>query len=244
MKKYDHVWTYACIDFSATVTPDTVEKQLEECGLVAQMCRDAGCDIMEVGCPMIYSFGHRATAYLRDVLGPGYPLAVDYKAQDHVYTHFLEAHRFGADYATVCCYNNEGGFKEALRAKEDTGIKVIADLFATPAEQLPALARHCEDSGADIVLLHFGAEENMYGCWPGRRDSDYVREVAPVLNRCPLWVVSNEPEDVERSIKDGADGILFGFALADNSLESYKKTKAFVDMTAELSKKYYKPQTL
>ena len=244
MKKYDHVWTYACIDTPAAVTPDTVEQALEECGLVAQMCKDAGVDIMEVGCPMIYSFGYRSISYLRDVLGPAYPLAVDYKAQDRCYTYFKETHLFGADYATVCCYNNQGGFREALRAKEETGVKVIADLFSTPGDKMVELAKHCEEEGADIVLLHFGFEENMYGSWPGRRDSDYVKEVAPVLNRCPLWVVANEPEDVERAIQDGTDGILFGFALESNSLESYKKTKAFVDMTAEYSKKYYQPQGL
>ena len=238
MKKFDHVWSYACIDFTALdIDPESINKQMMDCELVAQLCMDAGVDIMEAGTPMLYAFGYECVARLRCIVGPDFPLAADPKAQDGCQFFFNNYKRYGADYATVCVVNNDGGFEAALDAKKDCGIKVVADLYATPVDQLVARAMECEKKGADIIQLHFGAEENMYNIYPGRRDSDYVKEVAEAID-VPLFVVANEPKDVERAIRDGADCILFGLCLVDNSAETFEATKKFVEMVHEFDRKY------
>lgn len=238
MRKFDHVWTYACIDIDETfVEPQTPERQLEVCKLIAQMAMDAGVDIMEAGTPMMYSWGYRGIRELRNVVGPDFPLAADPKAQDGCECFFTNCKRYGADYATVCVVNNDGGFKAALDAKKNCGIKVVADLFATPEDQLVSRAVECEKMGADVIQLHFGYDENRLNIFPGRRDSDHVKEIAAAIN-IPLFVVANEPEDVERCVRDGADCILFGFVLKDNSRESFENTRRFVEMVHEFDRKY------
>lgn len=238
MRKLDHVWTYACIDLDESVVePQTVERQMEVCSLVAQMAVDAGVDILESGTPMMYGAGYESIERLRRVIGPDFPLVADLKAQDGCEFFFNLCKKHGADYATVCVVNNDGGLKAALAAKETCGIKVIADLFATPAPQLVERAKECEAMGADVIQLHFGYDENRLNIYPGRRDSDYVKEVAEAIH-IPLFVVANEREDVERAVRDGADGILFGFVLKDNSRQSFENTRDFVEMVREFDKKY------
>lgn len=228
MSKLDKVMVYACID---------VNDDLPLAKKITQLAVDAGCDIVESGTPLIYSTGYESITELRKTVGPDYPVVVDYKAQDGCGGLFRDAKRYGADYASVSVVNNDGGLKAAMLAKQDCGIKVIADMFAVPLADLPKRAKECEDAGVDVVLIHFGFDENTLGVWPGRRDSDGVKEVVEAVN-IPVAVVANEPEDVERAIRDGADWILFGLMLTDNSHETFAKCRDFVDNVRKLDRKY------
>lgn len=228
MARLDKVMTYACID---------INDDLPLAKLITQLSVDAGVDIVESGTPLVYSTGYESIEELRKVVGPDFPVVVDYKAQDGCGSLFRDARRHGADYASVSVVNNDGGLKAAMEAKKECGIKVIADLFAVPLEDLPKRAKECEAMGVDIVLIHFGFDENTLGVWPGRRDCDGVKEVVEAVN-IPVAVVANELEDVEQAIKDGADWIVFGLMLTDTSRETYLKCKNFVEKVHEFDCKY------
>lgn len=238
MRKLDHVWTQACIDIDLVdVEPPTLERYDRVVGYIAQMLKDAGADIVEVGTPVCYALGYNGVKRIRRCVGDDIKVAADMKAQDGASFFFPCCAPFGADYCSVSVVNNPGGFHGAQLAKKEHGIKFIADLYAVPVDQLVSTAVKCSAGGADIVCLNLGHDDKAHNVYPGRRESDYVKEIAQAID-APLFVVANSPEEAERAIADGADGIVFGEMIKDASIRSFKTVKDYIDLVHELDVKY------
>ena len=238
MRKLDHVMAQVCIDIDVMdVEPSTLDRYERVVGYMAQMAKESGADLVEVGTPVIYALGYSGVKRVKRCIGDDISIVADLKAQDGCSFYFPQCQLFGSDYCTVSVCNNPGGFHGAQVAKEEKGIKFIADLYAVPAEEIVSTAVKSAEGGADIILLHLGHDEKVQDIYPGRRESDYVKEVCEAVN-APVFVVANTGEEAERAICDGADGIVFGECFKDTSIRSFREIKGFVDLIRELDKKY------
>ena len=209
-------WVQAAIDVADI--PTAVE--------IATMAVEAGCDWVEAGTPLLYGEGYKAITAMKKVAG-NRPVVADFKAQDGCYSYFVHAKEAGADYATVCVVNNDGGTLEALRARKDCGIKVLADLFGVSVEDAPARAQEVEALGVDGICIHFGFDESQYN--KKRRQSDGLKAVKDAVN-IPVSCAADTLEEASEAMKQGADWVFFGADyLNEASPEKLPPLKHYVD---------------
>ena len=209
-------WVQAAID-----VPD-----LESAVAIAKMAVEAGCDWIEAGTPLLYGEGYKAIAALKEVAGSR-PVVADFKAQDGCYSYFMEAKKAGADYAVVSVVNNDYGTLEALRARKDCGIKVLADLFGVSVADAPKRAQEVASLGVDGICIHFGFDESQYN--KTRRQSDGVREVKKAV-QIPVSCAADTLEEAIEAMKHGADWVFFvADYLNEASPEKLAPLKHYVD---------------
>lgn len=189
-------WVQAAIDVA----------DMESAIAITKMAVEAGCDWIEVGTPLLYGEGYKAITELKKIAGDR-PVVADFKAQDGCYSYFVHAKEAGAEYATVTVVNNDFGTLEALRARRDCGIKVLADLFGVPVNELPQRAQECEAMGVDGICIHFGFDESQYN--KRRHQADGVREVKAAV-KIPVSCAADTLEDAIDAMKQGADWVFFG----------------------------------
>lgn len=216
MKENTTPWVQAAID-----VPD-MKSAVE----IAKMAVEAGCDWIEAGTPLLYGEGYKAITALKEVAGSR-PVVADFKAQDGCYSYFMEAKKAGADYATVTVVNNDCGTLEALRARRDCGIKVLADLFGVSVEDAPRRAQEVEAMGVDAICIHFGFDESQYN--KKRRQSDGLREVKAAV-KIPVSCAADTLEEAIEAMKQGADWVFFGADyLNEAKPEKLEPLKHYVD---------------
>lgn len=189
-------WVQAAID-----VPD-----MESAVAIAKMAVEADCDWIEAGTPLLYGEGYKAITELKKVAGDR-PVVADFKAQDGCYSYFMHAKEAGADYAVVTVVNNDYGTMEALRARKDCGIKVLADLFGVSVEDAPARAQEVEAMGVDGICIHFGFDESQYN--KTRNQYDGVREVKQAVG-IPVSCAADTLDAAIEAVKQGADWVFFG----------------------------------
>jgi 3-hexulose-6-phosphate synthase len=201
-------WTQAAID-----TFD-----LESAIPIARMAMECGVDWLEVGSPLIYGEGFRAIGALKEIAGD-HSLVVDFKARDNCYMLFREARKHGADFATVTAAGNDFGVIEALRARADCGIGVLADIYGLDIQDVPLRTKELAAMGVDAICIHFGNDQNAYD--RVRQQYDGMREAKTAA---PGTAVSCSADTLLNAIaacKQGADWVFFGADLL-NSAETAK----------------------
>lgn len=189
-------WVQAAID-----VPD-----LGSAVAIAKMAVEAGVDWVEAGTPLLYGEGYKAIAALKKIAGD-LPVVADFKAQDGCYSYFVQARKHGADYAVVSVVNNDAGTMEALRARKDCGIKVLADLFGVSVVDAPRRAQEVEGLGVDGICIHFGFDESLYN--KKRNQYDGVREVKAAV-KIPVSCAADTLEAAIEAVKQDADWVFFG----------------------------------
>ena len=210
-------WTQAAID-----TFD-----LESALPIARMAVDCGIDWIEVGTPLIYGEGMRAITALKEVAGP-HPVVVDFKVRDDCYLMFCEARKHGADYATVAAVRNDGGVIEALRARRDCGIKVLADIYGLELEEIAPRAMELEAMAMDGICIHFGDDQNRYN--RVRQQYDGVREAKRVAPKTPVSCSADTLAAAIGAVKQGVDWVFFGADLLRSAApEKFGPLKHYID---------------
>ena len=133
---------------------------LEEAIPCAQMAVDCGVDWVEVGTPLIYGEGLESIRELKKIAGDKASIMVDFKIRTNVYDIFLKAKEAGCDVATISCAGgNDPAIIEGLRARQDCGIKIIADLCGSELQDLPKRTEDLCGLGVDAVILHYGDDQ-------------------------------------------------------------------------------------
>ena len=192
---------------------------------LAGLSVEAGADLVEVGTPLVFYAPITVIGSMVEAAGAT-PVLVDFKAQDGVHKYFIEAKRQGAAFAVVLAVCNDGTMMEAVRAKEDCGINVVADLFSVPFDQLASRAEEVERLGADMVLLHVGHDQYLHE--ETRRYP--LAGLDAILERVsiPVAAVSFSIEQAIEAAKMGASCVVQGhpYISAENPLEEIRK---FVD---------------
>ena len=196
---------------------------LEEAIPCAQMAVDCGVDWVEVGTPLIYGEGLESIRELKKIAGDKASIMVDFKIRTNVYDIFLKAKEAGCDVATIsCAVGNDPAIIEGLRARQDCGIKIIADLCGSELQDLPKRTEDLCGLGVDAVILHYGDDQWFYNYV--REMADGVRECKKVAGDVPIGCCCGYAPpgkgtgldaygNVIEAIKQGVDWVVVGGAL-------------------------------
>jgi 3-hexulose-6-phosphate synthase len=196
MKKMIKPWVQIAIDV----------REIRKAEELAAMAVKAGADWVEAGTPLLVFESIRSIGNLAHVC-KNVPIVADFKAQDGVFKYFMEASRLGAGVAVVLGTMDDGSIKEAVRAKKECGIQVVADMYSIKQANLVQRAKELEALGVDYIMLHLGFDESKYN--KSRRPSDGLQEVTAAIN-LPVGVGVFSKSDALQAIKDGASWIILG----------------------------------
>ena len=187
---------------------------LESAMPIALMAMACGVDWLEVGSPLIYGEGFRAIAALKEIAGER-AVVVDYKARDNCHMLFCEARKHGGDFATVCAAGNDFGVIEALRARSDCGIGVLADIYGLDTHEIPLRTMELAAMGVDAVCIHFGNDQNAYD--RVRQQYDGMREAKRAAPNTPVSCSADTLLNAIGACKQGADWVYFGADLLSSA---------------------------
>lgn len=200
----------------------------------AHMAYDCGADLIEVGTPLIFSEGMQAISALKKIARER-TLIVDFKLRENIYDIAVEAKKYGAEYITVTADKNDAGVLEALRARLDCGIKVVADLYALPFDQYEERAAQLEGMGVDAISLRYGYDEKKFNF--DTRESHGVRGVKHAAPNTLLCTAAHVREDILWAFQQGADWVFFGeFYTDDTTPKKYSQLKEICDMVHSFRK--------
>ncbi len=214
MKATGKIWIQAAIDLF----------DLEQAEAVAKMAVEAGVDWVEVGTPLVYGQGSKGIDAMMKI-ADGRPVIVDYKAADGCYGSFKEAAKHGAQYAVVLAVSDNGSILEALKAAEETGIKVVADLLFVPLDKAPERAKELEEMGVDALFIHCGFDEANHT--PGRKQYDGAEKIVEAVN-IPVGIAVDLKEDALEAVKAGVSWVTFGLPIL-SSPDNFEACKEYVD---------------
>ncbi len=181
-------------------------KEIKRAKELAKMAIQAGADWVEAGSPIIVFESITSIGSLADVC-KDVPVVADFKAQDGVYEYFMEAARLGAKVAVVLGTMDDGSVREAVRARKDSGIHVMADMYSVKLDKLVQRAKELEALGVDYIMLHLGHDEAKYN--KARHPFDGLEEVVAAVN-LPVGVASFNKEEAIQAVKKGASWIIQG----------------------------------
>jgi 3-hexulose-6-phosphate synthase len=166
--------------------------------------------ILEAGTPLIKSVGMEAVRVLRALPG-SHAVAADTKTADTGALEVGLAAEAGADAATVLALAPRETILEALRAAEDAGLTLYADLIG--AEDPVAAAERLRELGVHVALLHIGIDvQRRLGLTAGQVPG-LVERVAGAF-RGPVAVAGGvKPGEAGRLVVAGARIVIIGGAI-------------------------------
>ena len=210
-------WTQAAIDMF----------DLESALPIARMAVECGVDWLEVGTPLIYGEGFAAIRALKEIAGAR-SVVVDYKARDNCHMLFSEARKNGGDFATVSASGNDFGVIEALRARADCGIGVLADLYGLDTHEIAPRAMELAAMGVDGICIHFGNDQAAYDRL--RQQYDGMREAKRAAPAVPVSCSADTLLNAIGACKQGADWVYFGADLVSSAgPEKYGPLRNYVE---------------
>ncbi len=172
---------------------------------VAAMAVRAGVDWLEVGTPLVLAEGMRV---LRDLVPafPGRTFFVDAKIVDSARRSVLAAGALGAQLIAVCGIATDATIREAVAGGREAGIGIVVDLYGTadPVRR----ARETVALGADLVYLHYGADEMLED-----PTGDTTIRLLPKMKAAvdvPVGAVTFDAVNAVAAVEAGADIVLIG----------------------------------
>ncbi len=187
---------------------------LEDAVRVAVLSGMRGQLILEAGTPLIKAEGVKAVKVLRSLPGSHLVMA-DTKTMD---TGALEAElmlRAGADAVSAMVASSEETIREAVRAAEQLGGVVYADMMGFT--DLSLWVEKARRANAHVVLLHTGIDVQRSLGITASQALDLIRK-AKELFKGPVAAAGGiKPEDVPKVVGAGADIVIIGSAITKSS---------------------------
>ena len=121
---------------------------------------------------------------------------------------------------TVCANSPDETVQAAIAAGKQHGIWVVVDTIGVKAQA--ARARQCAEWGADMIYLHYGADQ--WRTDPGRDSTQWLGEVQAAV-KIPIGVGCFGVDDAVRSVRQGAELVCIGHPLISGEapLEALKR---------------------
>ena len=136
----------------------TAEDALSLLGRVAEVI-----DIVEVGTPLLMRYGVGIVAEIRR-RHPGLALLSDAKIMDAAHLEARMSFDAGADYVTILALTDDGSVAEAVRAANECGGRIVADMICVP--DLAGRARRLAELGVHVLAVHTGVDQQAAGRTP------------------------------------------------------------------------------
>ena len=176
---------------------------------IAFMALDCGAEWLEVGTPLLYTYGHAAIVMLRKAVGRDVTLVADYKSP-FAGLCAPKAAEQGADYVMLAPGYNDWALDHSIQTCSQYGVEPVFDMAVKPSDlrqETEKLVRH----GAKYIfsrhysMLYSGSDEMIRtDNFPqfGGEERNYV-----------LGITSDDLEEARDAVRLGADWITFGWVL-------------------------------
>ncbi len=176
---------------------------------VASITIDAGAHIMELGTPLIKSYGLQALVALKELIRDRLIVA-DLKTIDAIELEFIPFAKHGVHAVTLLSFIDEDVIGDAISLCRELGIDLIVDLIhqQNPIEKALRLA----DLGVNIVNIHIGVDVQRKRNISVRQ---LLKEVEEIADTGIIVAVAGgiKPKDVRLFVEHGAKIIVIGSAI-------------------------------
>lgn len=176
---------------------------------IAFMALDAGAEWLEVGTPLLYTYGHAAIGMLRKAVGKNAVLVADYKSPFAALC-VPRAAEQGVDYVMLTAGYNDWALEHTMQTCRDYDVKPIFDMAVKPEDmrkEIDKLVRH----GAQFIFTrHYSASLDA-------TDTLQKQDLFPILlsgeKNFRLGITSDQLDEAQDAVRLGADWITFGWVL-------------------------------
>lgn len=192
-------WIQAAIDV----------EDIELAKKIAYMALDNGAEWLEVGTPLLYTYGHAAIGMLRKAVGKDVTLVADYKSP-FAGLCVPKAAEQGVNYVMLTASNNDWALEHTMQTCSKYGVEPIFDMAVKASDlrtEIDKLVRH----GAKYIFSrHYTAQYN---------DSDELVKTDNFSQfdgegrNYILGITSDDLEEAQDAVRLGADWITFGWVL-------------------------------
>ena len=177
--------------------------ELDRAVAIAREAIAGGADWVEAGTPLIKSVGMEAVRRLRAEF-PGREIVADMKVADTGTLEVEMAAKSGAGIVCLLATADDEVVREAVRAKQLYGVRIMADLINSPDPVDRAL--RLAELGVDIIAAHTGIDQQMVGL----TSVELARELAGTIP-VPIAVAGGlDAASAAEAVRSGASIIIVG----------------------------------
>lgn len=180
---------------------------IDEALAMAKIGVEAGVNWLEAGTPLIVAQGIKAIGALAQGF-PDYTILADYKTMDSGFKNVLLTDQQGGHVMTVCGNSPDETVQSAIRQGKDSGIMVVVDTIGVKDQA--GRAKLCEKWGADMIYLHYGADQRRAD--DTHDSTQWLGEVIDAVG-IPVGVGTFGVEDGVRAVAGGAALVCIGHPL-------------------------------
>jgi 3-hexulose-6-phosphate synthase len=177
---------------------------IEEALAMAKIGVEAGVDWLEIGTPLITCQGLPPIGAMARAF-PNYPVLADYKTMDSGWKNVERTKAQGGHIMTVCANAADETVKSAIAMGRDLEIMVVADTIGVKDQV--ARSKQCEEWGADMIYLHYGADQHKYD--PSQDATQWVAAVVAAV-KIPVGVGCFSTENAVNCVALGAELVAIG----------------------------------
>lgn len=196
---------------------------IDEALRAAELGVRAGVDILEAGTPLIVAEGVRAIGAIAQAF-PHKKVLADFKTMDSGFKNVLLTKQHGAHYMTVCANSPDETVLSAIRQGKESHIHVVVDTIGVKDQA--ARAHLCDAWGADMIYLHYGADQRRAD---GSRDSNQWVDAVIAAVQCPVGVATFDIDDAVTAVRKGAALVAIGHPIVGTDSQSLDRLTAYVD---------------
>jgi 3-hexulose-6-phosphate synthase/6-phospho-3-hexuloisomerase len=167
----------------------------------------AGFDWIEAGTPLIVACGIPAIGELARAF-PDHPVLADYKTMDSGGKNVERTLEQGGKLMTVCANAPDETILAAISAGKKTGIGVVLDTIGVTDQA--SRARQCAAWGADLVYLHYGADQRRVV--PSKDSTQWIEQVQAAVS-APIGCGCFGVDDAVRAARQGVECLVVGHPL-------------------------------
>ena len=195
---------------------------IDEALRAAEVGVRAGVDILEAGTPLIISEGVGAVGKLASAF-PDMQILADYKTMDSGFRNVVHTKDQGAHYMTVCANAPDETVQSAIRQGKEIGIQIVVDTIGVKSQA--DRARQCAQWGADMVYLHFGADQRRAD--PTQNSNQWLDEVLETVD-VPVGVATFDIPDAVESARRGAQLVAIGHPLVGTDFTALNQLQEYI----------------
>lgn len=176
---------------------------------IAFMALDNGAEWLEVGTPLLYTYGHSAIGMLRKAVGKDVTLVADYKCP-YAALCVEQAAQQGADHVMLTVGYQDVVIDRNIQICRDAGITPIFELSVRPDDLAPVAEKLVQHGAKFLFSRHF---TSLYGKMGLLEKMDQLPMLLPKRSDCHLGITSDDLEEAQDAVRKGADWITFGYVL-------------------------------
>ncbi|MBR3179106.1 MAG: hypothetical protein IKF49_06280 [Clostridia bacterium] len=192
-------WIQAAIDV----------EDIELAKKIAFMALDHGAEWLEVGTPLLHTYGHSAIGMLRKAVGKDITLVADYKCP-YAALCVPQAAEQGTNCVMLTVGYQDSVIDRNVQICKEAGITPIFELTVRP-DDITVTAEKLVQHGAEYLFSrHF---TSLYGKTGVLEKIDQLPMLLPEKRNYILGITSDDLEEAQDAVRKGADWITFGFVL-------------------------------